>query len=132
MQFPKITQPKIQATCSQIVASIRRAERAFAEVGEKGRTMQTTSILHIIPFLSGQAFQPETIEAMGIAYENVCKSLKLVDRSGLLNELIAAISSSLRHAASVIQSAYARAYWLPSNQRRMSSKAEYTAKRERP
>jgi len=51
--------------------------------------VQTTPILHIIPFLSGQAFQPETIEAMGIAYENVCKSLKLVDRSGLLNELIA-------------------------------------------
>lgn len=45
--------------------------------------MQTTPILHIIPFLSGQAFQPETIEAMGIAYENVCKSLKLVDGSGL-------------------------------------------------
>src|ERR1039457_3060200 len=28
------------------------------------------------------------------------------------------ISSSLRHAASVIQSAYAQAYWLPTNQRR--------------
>jgi hypothetical protein len=40
--------------------------------------MQTTPILHIIPFLSGQAFQPERIEAMGIAYENVCKSLKLI------------------------------------------------------
>jgi hypothetical protein len=86
---PKIRKPKIQATCSQFVASIRRAERAFAEAGEKGHAMQTTPILHIIPFLSGQAFQPETIEAMGIAYENVCKSLKLVDGSGLLNELIA-------------------------------------------
>src|ERR1035437_6208679 len=28
------------------------------------------------------------------------------------------ISSSLRHAARVIQSAYAQAYWLPTNQRR--------------
>src|ERR1035437_1408241 len=28
------------------------------------------------------------------------------------------ISSSLRHAANVIQSAYAQAYWLPTNQRR--------------
>src|ERR1017187_5766101 len=28
------------------------------------------------------------------------------------------ISSSLRQAASVIQSAYAQAYWLPTNQRR--------------
>ena len=85
----KNTKTKNPGTCSQFVASIRRAERAFAEVGEKGHAMQTTPILHIIPYLSGQAFQPETIEAMGIAYENVRKSLKLVDGSGLLNELIA-------------------------------------------
>jgi hypothetical protein len=51
--------------------------------------MATIPFLNIIPFASGQAFQPETIEAMGIAYENVCKSLKLVERSGQLHELIA-------------------------------------------
>jgi hypothetical protein len=44
--------------------------------------MATTPFLNIIPFASGQAFQPETIEAMGIAYEKVCESLKLVERSG--------------------------------------------------
>ena len=51
--------------------------------------MATTPFLNVFPFASGQAFPPETIEAMGIAYENVCKSLKLVERSGQLHELIA-------------------------------------------
>jgi hypothetical protein len=48
----------------------------------------TTPFLDGFPFASAQAFQPETIEAMGIAYEKVCASLNL-DRTGLLNELIA-------------------------------------------
>ena len=51
--------------------------------------MATTPFLSVIPYASGQAFQPETIQAMSIAYEKVCESLKLVDGSGLLNELIA-------------------------------------------
>ncbi|MGB8826194.1 MAG: hypothetical protein WA322_25285 [Pseudolabrys sp.] len=51
--------------------------------------MATTPFLDIAPFASGQAFNPETVEAMGIAYENVCNSLNLVDNSGLLNEFIA-------------------------------------------
>ena len=51
--------------------------------------MATNPSLNVFPFTSGQAFNPETIEAMGIAYENVCSSLNLVDRSGLLNEFIA-------------------------------------------
>jgi hypothetical protein len=51
--------------------------------------MATTPFLNVIPFASGQAFEPETIEAMGIAYENVCNSLNLTDRRGQLNELIA-------------------------------------------
>ena len=50
--------------------------------------MATNQFLDVFPFTSGQA-NPETIEAMGIAYENVCNSLNLVDRSGLLNEFIA-------------------------------------------
>jgi hypothetical protein len=51
--------------------------------------MATNLFLDVFPFASGQAFKPETIEAMGIAYENVCNSLNLADRPGLLNELIA-------------------------------------------
>jgi hypothetical protein len=51
--------------------------------------MATTPFLDTIPFASGQAFEPETIEAMGVAYENVCNSLKLIDRPSQLNELIA-------------------------------------------
>jgi hypothetical protein len=51
--------------------------------------MATISFLNTVPFESGQAFEPETIEAMRIAYENVCGSLNLVGRPDLLNELIA-------------------------------------------
>jgi hypothetical protein len=51
--------------------------------------MATNQFLDVFPFTSGQAFNPKTIEAMSIAYENVCNSLNLVDRSGLLNEFIA-------------------------------------------
>ena len=50
--------------------------------------MTTTPFLDVIPFASGHAFQPETIKAMGIAYEKVCASLNL-DRTGQLNELVA-------------------------------------------
>ncbi len=51
--------------------------------------MAIIPFLNTVPFGSGQAFEPETIEAMGIAYENVCSSLNLVGPPGQLNELIA-------------------------------------------
>ena len=43
----------------------------------------------ITPFLKGRVFEPEVTRAMGIAFENACKSLKLVDRSDPLNEVVA-------------------------------------------
>ena len=43
----------------------------------------------ITPFLKGEVFEPEIVRAMGIAFDNACKTLKLVDRSGLLAQLIA-------------------------------------------
>jgi hypothetical protein len=55
----------------------------------RGGGMATILFLDTTPYASGQAFEPETVEAMGIAYENVCNSLNLVDRRGQLNELIA-------------------------------------------
>ena len=45
--------------------------------------------MSITPFLSGQAYQPEMVRAMSTAFDNACKSLKLVDRSGQQAELIA-------------------------------------------
>ena len=44
----------------------------------------------ITPFLNGQVFEPNLTEAMNIAFENACKSLKLVDKSDPLTRLVAA------------------------------------------
>jgi hypothetical protein len=43
----------------------------------------------ITPFLSGQAFDPETVEAMGSAFNEACKTLGLVDRADKYAELVA-------------------------------------------
>ena len=51
--------------------------------------MATTPFLDTVPFATGQAFGPETIEVMAIAYENVCHALGLVGGPSELNELIA-------------------------------------------
>lgn len=47
-------------------------------------------VMPITPFLKGQVFEPEITRAMGIAFENASKILKLVDRSNPLTELVAA------------------------------------------
>ena len=44
----------------------------------------------IIPFLNRQAYEPEVTRAMGIAFENACKSLKLIDRTDPLTKIVAA------------------------------------------
>jgi len=41
------------------------------------------------PFLCGQAFDPETTEAMAGAFYEACKALGLVDRAGKSAELVA-------------------------------------------
>jgi|GraSoiStandDraft_30_1057271.scaffolds.fasta_scaffold458350_2 hypothetical protein len=41
------------------------------------------------PFLSGQAFDPETIEAMGKAFVTTCEKLGLSERDDALTELVA-------------------------------------------
>jgi hypothetical protein len=43
----------------------------------------------IIPFLSGQAFDPETVEAMGQAVVTTCESLGLSDRNDAMTKLVA-------------------------------------------
>ena len=43
----------------------------------------------ITPFLRGQAFDPETIEAMGKAFLTTCEKLGLSERDDALTELVA-------------------------------------------
>jgi hypothetical protein len=43
----------------------------------------------IIPFLSGQAFDPETVEAMGQALVTTCESLGLSGRNEAMTRLVA-------------------------------------------
>jgi hypothetical protein len=44
-----------------------------------GSVLPVGGSVAIIPFLNGQAFEPETVEAMGLALKKACKSLGLVD-----------------------------------------------------
>jgi hypothetical protein len=43
----------------------------------------------IIPFLRGQAFDPETVEAMGKALVTTCEALGLSDRNDVMTKLVA-------------------------------------------
>lgn len=43
----------------------------------------------ITPFLRGQAFDPELVEAMGLAFSNTCDALGLTERSDPITKLVA-------------------------------------------
>jgi hypothetical protein len=43
----------------------------------------------ITPFLAGQAFDPEVVRAMSIAFDNVSKALRLRDASDVTREVVA-------------------------------------------
>jgi hypothetical protein len=43
----------------------------------------------LTPFLKGASFDPQAIEAMSAAFEAVCQSLQLLDRSDPLTEVVA-------------------------------------------
>ena len=53
----------------------------------------------IVPFLGGAAFEPETIRAMSIALEEVCKDLGLSLKETLLRAWQRKRSYSLRNGA---------------------------------
>jgi len=44
----------------------------------------------IIPFLKGQAFDPELVEAMGAAFTKICDALELADRTDPVTARVAA------------------------------------------
>lgn len=43
----------------------------------------------VTPFLRCQAFDPETVAAMGAAFDEACKALGVVDRADQFAELVA-------------------------------------------
>jgi hypothetical protein len=43
----------------------------------------------ITPFLKGQAFDPELVEAMGTAFVSTCDALGLTDRTDAITTLVA-------------------------------------------
>ena len=43
----------------------------------------------ITPFLRGQAFDPELVEAMGAAFFDTCSALGLTDRADPITKLVA-------------------------------------------
>jgi hypothetical protein len=43
----------------------------------------------ITPFLQGQAFDPELVEAMGTAFAKTCDGLGLVERTDAITTLVA-------------------------------------------
>ena len=51
--------------------------------------MLEAHILPITPFLEGQAFDPELVEAMGAAFVSTCDALGLTDRTDAITTLVA-------------------------------------------
>ena len=51
--------------------------------------IQSGRSISVAPFQCAQAFDPETVEAMGAAFNEACKTLGLVDRADKFAELVA-------------------------------------------
>ncbi len=45
--------------------------------------------MSIAPFLGDQAFDPETVEAMGEAFATTCEALRLSDRADAMTQVVA-------------------------------------------
>lgn len=54
-----------------------------------GMGSQGSAYMPVTPFLRCQAFDPETVEAMGAAFNDACKALGVVDRADKFAELVA-------------------------------------------
>src|SRR5438046_9771840 len=67
--------------------SLGRFLRATARVS--GGAIIQARIMAITPFLRGQAFDPELVEAMGTAFTNTCDALGLTDRADPITSLVA-------------------------------------------
>jgi hypothetical protein len=43
----------------------------------------------IRPYLQGQAFDPDTVRIMGVAFENVCGQLGILDKQDAVTKIVA-------------------------------------------
>ena len=43
----------------------------------------------IRPYLQGEAFDPDTVRAMGIAFENTCKQLGILNKHDAVTRIVA-------------------------------------------
>ena len=84
------------SSLKQDFLNLERHWRSLAEsiqLGERSTTFSNqtkhAAIEPIIPFLRGQAFDPETVEAMGTALVTACESLGLRDRNDAMTKLVA-------------------------------------------
>lgn len=46
-------------------------------------------LMPITPFLKNQAFDPQLVQAMGIAYQRACERLRLTETADIATEVIA-------------------------------------------
>jgi hypothetical protein len=77
----------LEKNWQSLAQSIQLSER-LVDFTNKTKTKRT-AIEPIIPFLRGQAFDPETVEAMGKALVTTCETLGLSDRSDAMTKLLA-------------------------------------------
>jgi hypothetical protein len=76
---------KLEKQWMSLAQSIQLNEGSTDFTDETTRTASE----QIIPFLRAQAFDPETVEAMGTAIVTACESLGLKDRNDAMTKLVA-------------------------------------------
>jgi hypothetical protein len=69
-------------------AEVRTGNKSDKQVGRRP-PVKLGCVVPITPFLRGQAFDPETVEAMGKAFVTTCESLGLSDRDDAMTQLVA-------------------------------------------
>jgi hypothetical protein len=76
---------KLEKNWRSLAQSIQLGEQSTDFTDETKRRASEP----IIPFMRGQAFDPETVEAMGKALVATCESLGLSDRNDAMTKLVA-------------------------------------------
>jgi len=85
---PRATSPGIRPNSQFPQARITRVQ---ADMLHRWRRVMREGAVPISPYLKGQAFVPETVRAMGIAFDKACRSLGLAARTDPATEAVAAL-----------------------------------------
>ena len=51
----------------------------------------------IQPYLQGEAFDPDTVRVMGVAFENACKELGILDKRDAVTRVVARTVIDMAH-----------------------------------